>query len=91
MGYITAIDCRFDLFYWRENMVDLSPQEEKIVNAMKDIGAVDESHVKSADQIGDKANLPKGLVTNLLTNLCNKKVIKRLAREKAAGYYVMPQ
>ncbi len=72
-------------------MVDLSPQEQKIVDAMKDIGAIDDTHVKSADQIGDKANLPKGLVTNLLTNLCNKKVIKRLAREKAAGYHLLPQ
>ncbi len=72
-------------------MVDLNPQEEKIVNAMKDIGAVDENHVKSADQIGDKSNLPKGLVTNLLINLCNKKVIKRMARDKAAGYYLLPQ
>ncbi len=72
-------------------MVELSPQEQRIVDAMKEIGAIDDMHVKSADQIGDKSNLPKGLVTNLLTTLCNKKVIKRFAREKAAGYFLLPQ
>ena len=71
-------------------MVDLTPHEQKIVQAMKDIVATADDKVRSADAITEKSNLPKGLATSAITSLVNKKVLKRVAREKAAGYFVLP-
>ena len=46
-------------------------------------------NIKTADDITKKSNRPKGLVTNSLVTLVQKGIIKRVAREKAAGYYVI--
>jgi hypothetical protein len=37
----------------------------------------------------DSANRPKSLVTNTLVTLSQKGIAKRVAREKAAGYYLL--
>jgi DNA-binding IclR family transcriptional regulator len=50
---------------------------------------VAEDKIKDADQIAKAAMMPKGKVANILLSLVNKKVIKRVAREKAAGYYLL--
>lgn len=71
--------------------MDFSPQEQKIIDALKSLGATAPDKLKNADQIMITANLAKGLGGNLLTNLCNKGVVKRVAREKAAGYYLAMQ
>ncbi len=71
-------------------MADLNPVEQLIVNAMKELGANSESVIKTADAIAAKCNRPKGMVNNALTSLVQKGVIKRVAREKASGYYVLP-
>jgi hypothetical protein len=34
--------------------------------------------------------MPKGKVANMIVNLVNKKVVRRIAREKAAGYFLIP-
>ena len=72
-------------------MVELNPIEQLIVNAMKDLGATKEQSLKTADDIAKKTNRPKSMVTNALINLANNGVIKRVVREKASGYYLMPQ
>ncbi|HUB92613.1 MAG TPA: helix-turn-helix domain-containing protein [Candidatus Saccharimonadales bacterium] len=70
-------------------MVDLTPIESEVLNAMKEIGAVTEEKKKTADDIAKKSNRPKSLVTNALVMLMQKGAIKRVAREKASGYYVL--
>lgn len=70
-------------------MVELTEDEKKIVEAMKVLKAVSEDKLKDADQIAKAAMMPKGKVANILLNLVGKKVIRRVAREKAAGYYLV--
>ncbi len=70
-------------------MVELTEEEKKVVEAMKVLGATSENKLKTADHIAKAAMLPKGRVSNILLSLTNKKVIKRVAREKAAGYYLI--
>lgn len=70
-------------------MVDLTDDERKIVDAMKSLGTFDEAKAKDAEQICAASPLPKGKVSSLLINLANKKVVKRVARHKSAGYYLM--
>lgn len=70
-------------------MVELTPIEQAVIAAMKELGATKDSVIKTADDITKKSNRPKGLVTNTLVTLAQKGVIKRVAREKAAGYYII--
>ena len=70
-------------------MAELTPDEAKVVEAMKSLKAIAEDKVKDADQIAKAAMMPKGKVANILLSLVNKKVVKRVAREKAAGYYLL--
>ena len=69
-------------------MVELNPIEKLVVKSMQELGAINENSLKTADDITKKSNRPKSLVTNTLVALSQKGVIKRVAREKAAGYYV---
>ena len=70
-------------------MADLNPQEQKIVAALKSLGANSPEKLKTADDIMRTSNLAKGIVGNVLTQLVQKNVVKRVAREKAAGYYLL--
>ena len=69
--------------------MDLTDREKKIVDALKMLGATSMDKLKTADDVARKAVLPKNLVANDLLMLSNKKVIKRVVREKAAGYYLL--
>ena len=69
--------------------MDLTDREKKIVDALKMLGATGMDKLKTADDIARKAALPKNLVSNDLLTLSNKKVVKRVVREKAAGYYLL--
>ena len=69
-------------------MADLNPMEQLVVNVMKDLGATSEDKIKTADDITKKTNRPKGLVNNTLVALVQKGVVKRVAREKASGYFI---
>ena len=71
-------------------MVDLNPIESLVVQSMKDIGATSDEKKKTADDIAKKCNRPKSMINNALVSLLQKGVIKRVAREKASGYYVIP-
>jgi len=68
--------------------MELTDDEKKVVDAMKMLKAVAEDKIKDVDQIAKTAMLPKGKVGNIIVNLVQKKAIKRIAREKAAGYYI---
>jgi predicted transcriptional regulator len=63
--------------------------EQLVVNAMKELGATSDEKIKTADDITKKTNRPKGLVNNTLVALVQKGVIKRVAREKASGYFIL--
>ncbi len=66
----------------------LTTIEREIIKAMESLGATKDSGIKTANEITKKANRPMGLVTNSLSSLVLKKMIKRVAKEKFAGYYV---
>lgn len=70
-------------------MVELTPVEQLVVDAMKQLGATKDTAIKTADDIAKKCNRPKGMVANTLVTLMQKSVIKRIAREKASGYYIL--
>lgn len=70
-------------------MIELTDDEKKVVEAMKMLKATSEDKLKDADQIAKSAMMPKGKAANVLLSLIGKRVIKRVAREKAAGYYLI--
>ena len=70
-------------------MTDLTPVEQLIIKAMQELGATKDKSIKTADDITKKCNRPKGLINNSLVSLVQKGVIKRVAREKASGYYIL--
>jgi len=70
-------------------MVDLSDDEKKVVEAMKSLGATREEKIRDADMIAKTAMMPKGKASNAILSLVNKKILKRISREKAAGYYLV--
>ena len=70
-------------------MVELNPIEQTVLKAMQELGATKDTSIKTADDIMKKCNRPKGVVANSLVSLLQKGVIKRVAREKAAGYYII--
>ncbi|MDE1868908.1 MAG: transcriptional regulator [Candidatus Micrarchaeota archaeon] len=70
-------------------MVELTPIEQVVVKAMEELGANKDTVIKTADDITKKSNRPKGLVNNALVALTQKGVVKRVAREKASGYYII--
>ncbi|MCL4390933.1 MAG: hypothetical protein QW194_04560 [Candidatus Micrarchaeaceae archaeon] len=70
-------------------MTDLTPVEQLIIKAMQELGATKDTSIKTADDITKKCNRPKGLINNSLVSLVQKGVIKRVAREKASGYYIL--
>jgi DNA-binding IclR family transcriptional regulator len=72
-------------------MVDLTEDEKKVVEAMNSLKAIAEDKLKDVDQIAKTAMMPKGKVANIISMLVSKKVVRRIAREKAAGYYLIQQ
>jgi len=71
-------------------MADLTDDEKRVVDAMRLLKAEAEDKIKDVDQIAKTAMMPKGKVANIITNLVGKKVVRRIAREKAAGYFLIP-
>lgn len=69
----------------------LTPVEQKVLDAFKSLGARDEMHLKTADDAMRAVKLPKGQINAAITSLADKGALKRVAREKAAGYYVLKE
>ncbi|MBX8631758.1 MAG: transcriptional regulator [Thermoplasmata archaeon] len=70
-------------------MTEMTPVEELVVKVLEELGATKDTAVRTADDITKKCGRPKGLVANALQSLAQKGIIKRVAREKAAGYYLI--
>jgi len=72
------------------NDVKLSPNAEKVYKYMKDHGFVGEDKMKTAEVIVHPSlKMAKNNVLNALQELMNKGIVKRKAREKSAGYYII--
>lgn len=70
-------------------MVELTPAGKKVYDALKKIGATSPATLKTADDVMRAAGLPKGMTNNALMELVAKGFARRVAREKAAGYYLL--
>jgi DNA-binding IclR family transcriptional regulator len=68
-------------------MADLTPNAQKAYDALKKLGATSPDSLKTADDVMRASHLPKSMVNNALMDLVAKGYAKRMAREKAAGYY----
>ncbi len=64
---------------------------EKVYNAMKNAELNSEERMANADRIVGLAKAPKNFVLRALDELQSKGLVKRKAREKAAGYYLVQQ
>jgi len=69
--------------------MELSDDEKKVVESMRSLRAVTDEGKKDVDQIAKTAMMPKGKVANIIQSLMFKKAVKRIAREKAAGYFLI--
>jgi len=69
-------------------MTDLTPNGQKVYDALKKLGSTSAETLKTADDIMRASHLPKGMVNNALMELVAKGYAKRVAREKAAGYHI---
>jgi len=67
----------------------LTPNAKKVYEAMKKLGASSEDKLKTADDIMKAAGMGKGIVNNALQELMNKGYVKRVARQKSAGYFLI--
>lgn len=70
-------------------MTEMNANSRKIYDTMKRIGAISEDKLKTADDIMKAASLGKGIVSSSLLELQKSGYIKRIARQKSAGYYVI--
>jgi len=67
----------------------LSMYAEKVYNAMKQAGLDSEEKMANAERIVGLVKAPKNFVLRALDELQSKGLVKRKAREKAAGYYLI--
>ena len=67
----------------------ISDRANKVYDAMKSSGLTTEDKMRDADQITNMSKLPKNMTLNALQELMAKGYVKRKAREKAAGYYII--
>ena len=65
-----------------------TPQQQKVYDFLHSNGFVNENKLQDADRIALGAKLPKGIAAQALLDLEKKGFVRRVARGKAAGYYV---
>ncbi|MEM3399286.1 MAG: transcriptional regulator [Candidatus Micrarchaeia archaeon] len=68
---------------------ELSGNAKIVLDALKKLGATNENTLKTADDVMKAAKMGKGQVNAALMELVNKKIVRRVAREKSAGYYIL--
>ncbi|MGQ0797808.1 MAG: transcriptional regulator [Methanobacteriota archaeon] len=68
---------------------DVSDRATKVYDAMKSAGLIAEDRMRDAEAITKMSKLPKNMVLQALQELQSKGYVRRKAREKAAGYYVV--
>ena len=69
-------------------MEDLSVNAKKVYESLKKMGALSDEKLKTADDIMKGVSLGKAIVNASLQELLAKGFVKRIARQKSAGYYV---
>lgn len=69
-------------------MANVSPQVEKLFNAMKQAGAVGEDKAISAEKATALSKLPKAQCMNALQDLEKKGVIKVKKKNNAVSYFL---
>lgn len=65
-----------------------TPQQQKVYDFLHSNGFTNENKLQDADRIALGAKLPKGIAAQALLDLEKKGFVRRIARGKAAGYYV---
>lgn len=65
-----------------------TPQQQKVYDFLHSGGFMNENKLQDADKIALGAKLPKGIAAQALLDLEKKGYVKRVARGKAAGYYI---
>src|SRR5207237_8092395 len=68
---------------------DGSDRSNKVYDTMKSAGITSEDKMRDAEAITKMSKLPKNFVLTALQELQAKGYAKRLAREKAAGYWIV--
>ena len=68
----------------------VSDRANKVYDAMKGAGIIGEEKMANADRITQMCKMPKNMVLAGLQELEQKGYAKRKAREKAAGYFILP-
>lgn len=68
---------------------DVSDRANKVYDTMKSAGLTSEDKMRDADAITKMSRLPKNFVLQALQELQSKGYVKRKAREKAAGYFLV--
>jgi DNA-binding IscR family transcriptional regulator len=65
-----------------------TPQQQKVYDALHSGGFMNENKLQDADKIALAAKLPKGMAAQALLDLEKQGYVRRVARGKAAGYYI---
>ncbi|MEW6070478.1 MAG: transcriptional regulator [Candidatus Thermoplasmatota archaeon] len=68
---------------------ELSERAKKVYDAMKEAGITAEDKMANADRIVSMSKMPKNFVLTALQELMQKGFVRRKAREKVAGYYLI--
>lgn len=66
----------------------MSTQQQKVYETMKRLNATAPEKGKTADDIMKAGKFPKGQMLAWIQELEKKGIIKRVARDKAAWYYL---
>lgn len=69
-------------------MAELTPAGQKVYDALKKLGATNPDALRTADDVTRTSRLPKGMTNNALMELVAKGYVRRVARQKSAGYYI---
>ncbi len=67
----------------------MSERAKKVYDAMKSAKLTSEDKMRDAEHITRISRMPKNFVLQALQELQSKGYVKRRAREKAAGYYIV--
>ena len=68
---------------------DVSDRSNKVYDVMQSAGLTSEDRMSDAEAITKMSKLPKNMVLQALQELQAKGYVRRKAREKAAGYYIV--
>jgi len=67
----------------------VSDRANKVYDTMKAASIISEDRMRDAEHITHIAKMPKNFVLQALQELMGKGYVKRKAREKAAGYWII--